>query len=388
MTEQTSSLKTSATDDEAGDAAATAKHLSFAVISDAAPSRNGVGTFYVDLLEHLEDQVSQVELISPTVENGKWKAGLAFPLPGDTTQKLCMPNPFRMLGQLRRLKPDLIIIATPGVYGIVGTFLARLLKIPVLVGFHTSFEELTELYWENSAKGKIILGYFKVSNHYLFKNCSAVLANSPPMIAQAKQLGAPAVKEIPTLISPVFTKHPTLPSAGDCKRVLFAGRLAPEKNLDSIIEAARNIPELTFSIAGDGPEREKIEKQTKELANLNYLGWLERAALRDTIDQHDILVLPSFFESFGTIALEAMARKRLVIVSTGCGIATLKEFEPGFYTMQNQDLTSCLLSIVAADKDNRIEKAKSAHELTNQLNYKNVQHWCELLVDASKGELR
>ncbi len=371
----TSSIRNSRTD--------LAKTLSIVVISDAAPSRNGVGTFYVDLLEHLRDEVKYVELICPRVEKGKWKAGLVFPLPGDNTQKLCFPNPIKVYRRLKDVNPDLIIIATPGVYGIVGSFFATRMNIPTVVGFHTSFEDITELYWDKTFEGKIIRKYFKLSNGYLFKNCQLVLANSSPMIFRAKNLGAPSTKEIPTLISPVFIKHPTPSNVGGCKKILFAGRLAPEKNLDSLIEAARNLPELQFSIAGDGPERDKIEENSDKLTNLSYLGWLKRTQLRDVIDDHDVLVLPSFFESFGTVTLEAMARKRLVVVSEGCGISASEEFESGFYRMQGQDLTECLSMISALDKRQRIKKAEQAYQLTHQMNYKNIEHWCELLVNVA-----
>jgi len=358
------------------------KKLNVIVISDAAPSRNGVGTFYVDLLEHLNQLVNSAEIISPIIENGKWKAGLVFPLPGDSTQKLCMPNPVRMYRHLKRINPDLIIIATPGVYGVVGSFLAKRLKIPTLVGFHTSFEEITELYWSDSLKGKIVSGWFKFSNQFLFNRCQAVMANSDPMIERAKALGAQTVISIPTLISPIFTSHPIKSSPEKCNRILFAGRLAPEKNLNSVIKAAEEMPDAYFSIAGEGPEREKVEKASEQLENLNYLGWLERSALRAAIDDHDVLILPSFFESFGTIILEAMARKRLVLVSAQCGIANSKEYISGLYTMRSRNLTECLSDICNAETRERIEKAKRAHQLTTQLNKKNIHHWCQIFLET------
>lgn len=366
---------------------AAGSQLSIAVVSDAAPGRNGVGTFYVDLQEHLSCKVKHVELLCPTIESGKWKAGLVFPLPGDHTQKLCMPNPVKMYRRLKAIQPDVLIIATPGVYGMVGTFIGKRLNIPMLVGFHTSFESLTELYWGNSIKRPLIYGYFKVSNGYLFKRCKAVLVNSTPMGEQAKSLGAPDVIDIPTMISPVFTQHPIEEYAGECRSILFAGRLAPEKNLESVIQAARDLPQLQFSIAGDGPEREKIQSIAETLPNLRYLGWQSREALRDVIDQHDVLVLPSFFESYGTVILEAMARKRLVVVSAGCGIAGDAAFQSGFFTMESESLTPSLKHILAIDPEARRQKAQLAHNLTQALNDRSLLQWCRFLVDTCDAEV-
>ncbi|MEX2365774.1 MAG: hypothetical protein WD601_04165, partial [Pseudohongiellaceae bacterium] len=66
--------------------------LKIVVLSDAAPSRNGVGAYYQDLVEQLSSKVGQIKMVSPVIRDGKWHGGLVLPLPGDKTQKLCLPN--------------------------------------------------------------------------------------------------------------------------------------------------------------------------------------------------------------------------------------------------------------------------------------------------------
>ena len=83
----------------------------------------------------------------------------------------------------------------------------------------------------------------------------------------------------------------------------------------------QSFPDVQFTIAGDGPLRSHVERASAENANVHYLGWLNRRELRETIDRSDALLLPSHFETFGTIALEAMARGKLVLVSEHCGLA-------------------------------------------------------------------
>lgn len=355
--------------------------MRIAIVSDAAPGRNGVGTFYVDLMEHLKPHVQAIELMCPTIsENGKWNAGVVLPLPGDATQKLCMPNPFTLQRQLNNLRPHVIIVATPGVYGLFGAFLAGRMTIPAIAGFHTSFEELTRLYWSKSAAGKVVHGYFKVSNNYLFKKCKLVLANSEAMVEQAQRLNAPAVEIIDTIISPLFTQTPVREYHGECQRILFAGRLAPEKNIDLILAAARRLPHMQFSFAGDGPLRDRVEMAARKQSNITTLGWLNRQDLCRQIDDHHMLVLPSTFESFGTIALEAMARKRLVLVSPTCGIADWPEYANGLYVMDHQNLTRCIHNVLAQTPEQRIEKADTAMAITRNLNRDSLQHWSDMLL--------
>lgn len=360
-----------------------AKQLKVVIISDAAPSRNGVGTFYVDLVAHLKKHLKHIEIMSPIVEGEKWKAGLVFPLPGDKTQKLCFPNPVKMKRELQAIQPDLILIATPGVYALVGTWLAKKLGIPAILGFHTSFEKITELYWKNSIAGLIVQKYFTVSHRYLFKHCPLILANSEEMIAQAKRIGAQNTCTVNTPIAAEFTDPKLQAYSGKIERILFAGRLAPEKNIEALLGAIKALPNMHFSIAGDGPLRDLIETHTETCENLSYLGWLDRNALREQMDQHDALVLPSHFESFGTIALEAMARQRLVITSEDCGIVEWEQYRAGL-TVIDSTLTNTLRALSNLDDAARLQLAEQAHAITQDANQETLREWCNLLLESAK----
>lgn len=357
--------------------------LRLAVISDAAPGRNGVGAYYQDLLEQLTKRLAEVRLFSPTIENGRWRAGLALPLPGDSTQKLCLPNPWRLAGELRRFQPDLIIVATPGPYGLLGAYLAQRRELPLLIGFHTSFEQITELYWPGSFRGRIVHQFFSRSHTFLFRRAQRVLANSNAMLDLAQRMGALETGLIGTPIAANFVNTPRIEYTGNFQKLLFAGRLAAEKNLDAILEAAARCPQLQFSIAGDGPLRAKVEEAAERLNNLHYLGWLDRDALREQIDAHDTLLLPSHFESFGTIALEAMARERLVLVSSGCGIGQWPSLRPGlFVSAEGEALHLALDRIRAMTPQQRRAQARKARDAALELNERCLEHWCQLLVQS------
>lgn len=368
------------------DPAVSSAHLRVAVISDAAPGRNGVGAYYQDLLEQLAPDFEQVVLLSPRLENGRWKTGLAFPLPGDRTQKLCIPNP-RSLGRaLRALNPQVVIVATPGPYGLLGARLASGLKLPVLAGFHTSFEQLTQLYWQGSWRGRLVHSLFARSHRYLFRRSRCVLGNSRAMLALAERMGAPATGLIGTPVSADFALAERTPYSGELKRVLFAGRLAAEKNLDAVLDAARAHPGLQFSLAGDGPLRQSLERAAAELPNVRLLGWLSRGQLRDEVDGHDLLLLPSHFESFGTIALEVMARRRLVLVSSGCGITQWPQLRAGLCVMEEGETAAQALTRLGEQTPvERLACAESAEAAALALNTDCLNHWRALLVHTAEA---
>lgn len=355
-----------------------------AVISDAEPARNGVGAYYHDLAEHLCRRGFEVRTFCPIAENGNSSAALAFPLPGDTSQRLCLPNPFGLNARLAAFNADIAIIPTPGVYGLTGAFLCERLGLPVLVGFHTAFEQLAKLYWQKTVMAKMVRQYFRNSHNYLFGRCTGVVANTEEMCRLARRLGAGSVTRVGTLLPGDFIDTPVRPHSGRISRILFAGRLAAEKNIDALLQAARNLPEMKFSIAGDGPLKPQVQAANNTLPNLNYMGWLSRPELKAAIDSHDMLVLPSHFESFGNIALEAMARQRPAIVTSRCGIAKWSELQRGLHVIdEGSALTEALEYFSRMPTGQVCEMAAAALEAAIRLNDSSLDQWCDMLAPTN-----
>ncbi len=93
--------------------------------------------------------------------------------------------------------------------------------------------------------------------------------------------------------------------------VLFVGRLEEQKGIDILIDVIRRINrseisnKVEFTIIGDGPERERIERFAKEEKNLNYLGEIPRSEVIKNYFRHDLLLVPSRWETFSYVTLEA-----------------------------------------------------------------------------------
>lgn len=359
-----------------------ASGLRVAIVSDAAPERNGVGTYYRDLAEHLTAVGAKVELISPSYRSGRWYGGLAIPMPGDPTQRFLVPRPRTIPRRLERLQPNAIIIPTPGPYGMAGLMFAKRYRARLVVGFHTHFERLAALNNHWRLFGVLAQTYLNSCHRALFKASHLVLANSTEMLEVAESIGAAKVGLMGTPIPKGFVDTPVSPLRPEPKRVLFAGRLAPEKNLEAVVEAAEAIPELEFRIAGDGPLRDWVVTEAARLPNLDYVGWVPRQRILQLIDSNDILVLPSTIESFGTIALEAMARARLVVVSSQCGILSWDLLNRGLFQMRDGEKLSAVLErILALDHGILERKALLGREAAREINARNLSHWLSVLRD-------
>jgi glycosyltransferase involved in cell wall biosynthesis len=106
-------------------------------------------------------------------------------------------------------------------------------------------------------------------------------------------------------------------SGGSDRRIfLTAARLAPQKGLDVLLRAAVHVPDAQFVVAGDGPERPRLEAEAEQLGILDRFRFL---GLRDDVPEllaaSDVFVLPSLFEGSSLAVLEAMAAGKPVVTS-------------------------------------------------------------------------
>ncbi len=370
--------------DKAATVRSDASQLRIGLFSDAVPDRNGVGTYYRDLAEHLHERVARVELFCPAVTEDGWSDRIRLPLPGDSTQKVCIPNPRDLSRRFAALNPHAVVIATPAPYGLIGLRLARRHGAGVVSGFHTHFEKLTDLYWKDSrVTGRVFRWYLENCHRLLFRYSDRVLANSDEMVDIARQIGAPGAELMGTTISRPFLDEPVTSLNERLGIVSFAGRLAAEKNLESIVAAAEALPDIEFRIYGDGPQRQLVEEAAARLANLHYKGWVARSQMPSLIDETDMLVLPSRVESFGTIALEAMTRSRTVLVSRACGIAQWPDLGKGLFRIApDETLGEAIARVASLDPALRRQKAQVGREAACALNEWTVNHWLGVLGEA------
>ncbi len=98
--------------------------------------------------------------------------------------------------------------------------------------------------------------------------------------------------------------------------VLTVARLDEQKGHEVLIEAAARLPEACFVLAGEGPRRPQLEKQTNELGlgdRVVFLGW--RSDVPQLLAACDAFVLPSLYEGTSLALLEAMAAGKAIVGS-------------------------------------------------------------------------
>lgn len=121
-------------------------------------------------------------------------------------------------------------------------------------------------------------------------------------------------------------------------RILSVGRLVKSKAHDMAIGAITNLmehgtdlPEVEYTIVGDGPERPTLEHLARHVPStcrVNLAGWLEQKEILSLLHNADLFLHPSREEPYGVSVLEAMAAGLPVVVSDACGV-TVDRVEHG-----------------------------------------------------------
>ena len=87
------------------------------------------------------------------------------------------------------------------------------------------------------------------------------------------------------------------------KVVGMIGILNPFKNQNFLIEIAKELPDVTFFFVGEGPDRDILEENSKELKNIIFTG--KREDVHKFYSAFDIFAFPSLYEGFPIVLVEA-----------------------------------------------------------------------------------
>ena len=141
------------------------------------------------------------------------------------------------------------------------------------------------------------------------------------------------------------------------KMILFVGRIEPLKGVDTLIKAISQLqqadillrcPHYLFIIGGDpNLDREKMNEEMQRLQDLRielgvgdlviFLGKRDQDSLQYYYSAAEMLVMPSHYESFGMVALEAMACGTPVIATQVGGLQHLVQDQVTGFTIPNNN---------------------------------------------------
>jgi glycosyltransferase involved in cell wall biosynthesis len=140
----------------------------------------------------------------------------------------------------------------------------------------------------------------------LLRPAAAVICVSETVAEPLRAAGVDAVVVPNGVRIPGHVGPPAEPA-----EVLYVGRLAPEKNVDTLLAA---VGHLNLVVAGDGPLRDRFP---------NGLGAVPHAEVERLLERASVVVAPCEREGFGLAAAEAMATGRPVVAAAGGALLEL-----------------------------------------------------------------
>jgi len=173
---------------------------------------------------------------------------------------------------------------------------------------------------------------------------------------RAKWLRTGELEKNLTTASPRRSVRHRMPQSEDDKDeriVFFVGRIVQEKGAHLIVEAAprvlQDFPRTKFIIAGTGMMRDELKRRATELGvadRVNVAGFISDADRDKLLKVADVAVFPSLYEPFGIVALEAMAAKCPVVVSTVGGLAEVVQHNMNGVTVYPDNIESLAWGIL------------------------------------------
>lgn len=306
----------------------THRALKVALVTETYPPEvNGVAATFARVVQGLRERGHQIHLVRPRqspddraeTATSHWQETLVrgLPIPRYPELRMGMPATGALLRLWRQNKPEVVHIATEGPLGWSAMRAASHLRLPVVSEFRTNFHAYAQHY----GMAWLGLGIEAWLRHFHNRTDRTMV----PTRRLAAELGARGFQRLTVVARGVdaqrfnpIHRDPVLRAAwgaaANTKVALCVGRLAPEKNLDTVIDAWRAMhlarPDTRLVFVGDGPERQRLQQRCPEAV---FAGTLRDDALACAFASADIFLFASMTETFGNVVPEAMASGLAVI---------------------------------------------------------------------------
>jgi glycosyltransferase involved in cell wall biosynthesis len=178
-------------------------------------------------------------------------------------------------------------------------------------------------------------------------------------------------------------------------RVLFVGRLVPQKNLELWLRVAQRVaqqvPEARFEIVGDGPLREALEAEVRRLGldrSVQFTGPIPYAVVGTAYDRASVFLLTSHYEGFGRVVAEAALHGLPVVAPEIAGVEDIIIEDMTGFLHTPGDAAGMSASVIRLLQDNgfRIEMGRRARQsvLERYDPQRLTEEWVALLIASAK----
>jgi len=244
----------------------------------------------------------------------------SLPVPSSTGQSRLLLPTGRRWRELVGWRPDVLHTHTFLGAGWEALVAARRLGVPLVGTNHWAIGEFS-MYAPVGAR-QFARYSVKAATAY-YNRCAFVTGPSRSVVDEMRAYGLR--KPARVVSNPIDTTLFRPGDAGERQRlkhrfgfsdatILYAGRLAVEKNIDVLVRAlapvVREMPDAMLALAGHGTDRPRLERLAAELGvgqRVRFLGTLDKPALAEAYRAADVFAIASTSETQSMVLLQAMS---------------------------------------------------------------------------------
>mmetsp|Transcript_24544 Transcript_24544/g.44057 ORF Transcript_24544/g.44057 Transcript_24544/m.44057 type:complete len:502 (-) Transcript_24544:239-1744(-) len=268
--------------------------------------------------------------------------GFVFPLYDHISLTFDLPE-MKGAKMMERNRPDLIHVTSPGFMLFAGLFYARVMRIPLVLSYHTHLP----LYARNY--GGFIPYHEEMAwalLRFAHSRADLTLVTSPQMKEEMESNGIPRVdvwrKGIDTVrFDPKFKSDEMRSKMSDGNPdeflMVYVGRLGAEKRLKDIRPVLEKLPNARLCFVGTGPIEDELKEYFKGTKTV-FTGQLSGDELSSSFASADVFMMPSDSETLGFVVLESMASGVPVVGCAAGGIPDLIRDDDTGFLVQTGDI--------------------------------------------------
>jgi glycogen(starch) synthase len=224
----------------------------------------------------------------------------------------------RITAMALRYRVDTVVAASGAAHWFALTILPRL-GIRVIPALHCV---LWPKYRRPGRIGRIVSA---LDARFFRRRAPVMLTASSDIDEQLEEMaGRESIRPIPflpTYRSGSFAASIAPPATGPF-RVLYAGRIEPEKGVFDLLAMARMLPEIDFDVCGTGNALDELRRQSEDIRpRFRLHGHCERPAMAGFFQQCHAVIVPTttcFVEGFNQVVAEGILAGRPVVTSSVC----------------------------------------------------------------------
>lgn len=345
------------------------------------PVQNGVSTSLRALVEELRHSHHNVLVIAPHFADHLDEQPFILRVPSFQTRfnsdyPVAYPWFPRLVRNFDRIVPDVLHSHSPFFVGLLAARLARRHHVPLVSTYHTLYQHYAHyLFFLPDPAIQALLGWWMPE---YYDRCECVIAPSGVARDSLMSFGISSPIEVVPTGVPIPAPAGIAPARQaavrerwsiprDAPLLLYVGRIAPEKNIEMVLDAfaavAETRPDVRLMVVGGGPHLDACRAIGQAMPcaeRVLFTGPVAHDDLPPVYAAADVFVFGSTTETQGLVVAEARAAGTpCVVVDEGGAAETVHDGEDGLVTGASAEAFASALAVLLDYPETRARMAEA-----------------------------